>query len=194
MASVLLDHNVPRGVRRILAAHDVRTTREMGWDALTNGELLSAAEAAGFAVLVTADRNIRHQQNLAPRTLALVVLGTNVWPVLRGEGERIAEAVARAGPGRAPTPRWRSARLHARGAVRRGARPRDAGEAAHPKCGRSAGAPRQGRSWSASKGWAAAPFTGRRQNMRDRPPRARAIRRWSGGPKRTRVQAKPSRA
>lgn len=99
MASVLLDHNVPRGVRRILAAHDVRTTREMGWDALTNGELLSAAEAAGFAVLVTADRNIRHQQNLAPRTLALVVLGTNVWPVLRGEGERIAEAVARAGPG-----------------------------------------------------------------------------------------------
>ena len=98
MASVLLDHNVPRGVRRILAAHDVRTTREMGWDALTNGELLSAAEAAGFAVLVTADRNIRHQQNLAPRTLALVVLGTNVWPVLRG-GERIAEAVARAGPG-----------------------------------------------------------------------------------------------
>jgi len=66
---------------------------------LTNGELLTAAEEAGFAALVTADRNIRHQQNLSRRHVALVVLSTNAWQVLRNNGGLIADAVNRVQPG-----------------------------------------------------------------------------------------------
>jgi hypothetical protein len=90
---VLLDHNVPEGVRGLLPGHDVALTREKGWSRLTNGALLTAAERDGFGVFVTGDRNIRFQQTLAGRQLALVVLGANIWPVVRNHGERIAEAV-----------------------------------------------------------------------------------------------------
>ncbi len=99
MASVLLDHNVPHPVRRVLSGHEVRTAAEMGWAAVGNGELLARAEAGGFEVLVTADRNIRHQQNLAGRTIALVVLPTNRWRIVREHGTRIAQAVDQATPG-----------------------------------------------------------------------------------------------
>ena len=53
---VLLDQNVPIGVRRILAGHDVRTAYGMGWANLSNGELINAAESGGVQVLVTATR------------------------------------------------------------------------------------------------------------------------------------------
>jgi hypothetical protein len=86
-------------VRRVLAWHEVRTTGEMGWERLTNGELLDAAERAGFAVFVTGDKNIRHQQNLAGRRIALVVLSTTYWPVVRQGIGRIAPAVDQAMPG-----------------------------------------------------------------------------------------------
>lgn len=50
---------------------------------LENGDLLKMAEEEGFNLLVTSDQNIRHQQNLTGRKLALVVLGSNIWPVVR---------------------------------------------------------------------------------------------------------------
>jgi hypothetical protein len=96
---VLLDHNMPRPLRRALAGHEVRTTAEMGWESLTNGELLDAAEAAGFGVFVTGDKNIRHQQDLSRRRIALVVLSTTYWPTTRARLERIAPVVAAAAPG-----------------------------------------------------------------------------------------------
>jgi hypothetical protein len=96
---VLLDHNVPEGVRHLLRGHDVTTTREKGWSQLANGALLTAAERAGFEVFVTGDRNIRFQQTLLGRQLALVVLGANIWPVVRNHGDRIAEAIAQVRPG-----------------------------------------------------------------------------------------------
>lgn len=65
----------------------------MGWDRLSNGELLTAAEQAGFEVLLTTDKNIRYQQNLAGRKIAIVVLGTSQWPVLRLHVQRVAAAV-----------------------------------------------------------------------------------------------------
>jgi hypothetical protein len=99
VASVLFDHNVPEPLRRVLAGHEVRTAAEMGWAAISNGDLLTQAEAGGFAVLVTADRNMRHQQNLAGRKIALVVLPTNRWKTVREHAERIAQAVDRAKPG-----------------------------------------------------------------------------------------------
>ena len=97
---ILLDKNVPVGVRRFLPKHQVQTLVEMQWpDQLENGELLKMAEQAGFDVLVTSDQNIRYQQNLAGRKLALVVLGSNVWPVVQQHSAAIAVRVAQATPG-----------------------------------------------------------------------------------------------
>ena len=96
---VLFDQGTPVPIRPFLKEHTVQTTAERGWDTLENGELLTAAEAAGFDVLVTPDKNIRHQQNLTVRTIALVVLGNPRWPVLRLHVKRVVAAVNGATPG-----------------------------------------------------------------------------------------------
>jgi hypothetical protein len=85
MAQVLLDQNVPIGVRKILRAHDVRTVYQMGWAGLLNGDLLDQAEKAGIEVFVTSDQNIPFQQNLAARPIAVVALATNRWSVIQAE-------------------------------------------------------------------------------------------------------------
>ena len=71
---ILFDHGTPKGLARALSAHTVHTAQAKGWDTLSNGELLNAAEEAGFELLLTTDRRIRHQQNLRVRRIALVVL------------------------------------------------------------------------------------------------------------------------
>ena len=97
---ILFDKNVPVGVKRFLARHEVRTILEMNWPPqLQNGELLKVTESAAFDVLVTADQNIRYQQNPAGRKLALVTLGSNIWPVVRNYSAAIAAAVDRSTPG-----------------------------------------------------------------------------------------------
>ncbi len=70
---VLFDHGTPRGLTRLLVGHTIRVARAQGWDTLSNGDLLAQAEAAGFDVLVTTDKNIRYQQNLEGRKIAIVV-------------------------------------------------------------------------------------------------------------------------
>jgi tartrate dehydratase beta subunit/fumarate hydratase class I family protein len=56
---VLLDNGTPRTLARFLIArHMVTEARARGWQELGNGELLSQAEAAGFEVFVTTDRNL----------------------------------------------------------------------------------------------------------------------------------------
>ena len=97
---LLFDHGTPHGLARALIGHNVTRTQDMGWDRLSNGELLSAAEQAGFELLLTTDNNIRYQQNLTGRTLALVVLtGTSRWTRVRLHFDRIAAAVDAATPG-----------------------------------------------------------------------------------------------
>lgn len=97
---ILFDKNVPAGVRRFLVQYEVHTFVEMQWpDQLENGELLKSAEESGFDVLVTSDQNIRYQQNLTGRKLALVVLGSKIWPIVREHGAPIAAAVDGAAPG-----------------------------------------------------------------------------------------------
>ena len=97
---VLFDKNVPIGVRQFLVNHEVRTFVEMKWHPqLGNGELLQMAETSGFEVLVTADQNIQYQQNLSGRKLALVVLGSNIWPIVRKYGATITANVNEAKPG-----------------------------------------------------------------------------------------------
>jgi hypothetical protein len=90
---VLLDQNVPAPLARLLLGHDVVHTSNVGWEALTNGDLLAAAETDCFELLITADKNIRYQQNLAKRTISLVVLSTNDWPTIRGRPHPVVAAV-----------------------------------------------------------------------------------------------------
>ena len=96
---VLFDHVTPSGVARFLAGHAVVKAKDRGWDTLNNGDLLAEAERAGFDVLLTADKNMRYQQNLTGRRIALVVLSTPQWPVVRLHKDRIAAAVNAATPG-----------------------------------------------------------------------------------------------
>lgn len=86
-------------LRELLVGHEVSTAFERGWSTLKNGDLLAAAEKNGFAVLVTTDKNLRYQQNLAARSIAIVVLGTTSWPRIRTAADRVVAAVADAAPG-----------------------------------------------------------------------------------------------
>jgi hypothetical protein len=96
---ILFDHVTPGGIARFLTGHTVIKAKDRGWDTLTNGDLLAEAERAGFNVLLTADKNMRYQQNLTGRRIALVVLSTPQWPLVRLHTERSAEAVNSAAPG-----------------------------------------------------------------------------------------------
>jgi len=96
---ILFDHVTPSGIGRFLPGHTVTKAKERGWDTLTNGDLLAEAERAGFDVVLTADKNMRYQQNLRGRKIALVVLSTPQWPVVRLHIERITAAVNAATPG-----------------------------------------------------------------------------------------------
>lgn len=97
---VLFDNGTPRTLARFLIdQHTVTEARSRGWDRLENGDLLREAEAAGFEVLVTTDKNLAYQQNLVGRKIAIVVLGQARWSLIREHIGSIVEAVnaARAG-------------------------------------------------------------------------------------------------
>ena len=96
---VLFDNGTPRGVASALLGHVVEEARLHGWDTLRNGELLDAAEAAGFELFLTTDRNIRYQQNLTSRRIAIVALGKGRWRLIRARLPEIAAAVNAATPG-----------------------------------------------------------------------------------------------
>ena len=97
--SILFDHGTPFPLREALTGHRISRTQDMGWDRLSNGALLTAAEQAGFELLLTTDKDICYQQNLAGRKIAIVVLGMSQWPVLRLHVQRVAAAVNTVTPG-----------------------------------------------------------------------------------------------
>jgi hypothetical protein len=96
---ILFDNGTPRGLARHLGGHTVEESRSRGWEELKNGELIDAAEQAGFDLIVTTDKNIRYQQNLKARKVALVVLGNSQWPMVKLVVGTIAAAVNAAEPG-----------------------------------------------------------------------------------------------
>jgi hypothetical protein len=96
---VLFDHGTPRGIARALQGHTVKEAKTQGWDTLSNGELLKAAEGAGFDVLLTTDTNLPYQQNLEGRRLAILILSKNRWSLVRPMVQEIAAAVNAARPG-----------------------------------------------------------------------------------------------
>ncbi len=87
---ILFDQGTPAPLRNYLPKHTVETAYEKGWGELTNGELLTRAEAEGFDALITTDQNLRHQQNLTGRKISVVVLPTTSWPRIK---EHVALAV-----------------------------------------------------------------------------------------------------
>jgi hypothetical protein len=84
---------MPIGLRAVLPDHEVISAPKMGWGALENGELLAVAEANGFDVLITGDKNISYQQRLTGRRIAIIVLSTNHWPTVRAQQELVVDAV-----------------------------------------------------------------------------------------------------
>jgi predicted nuclease of predicted toxin-antitoxin system len=95
---ILFDECVPQPLRRLLADFEVRTAREMGWGRVKNGELLKLAEGT-FDVFLTADQQLKYQQNLAGRRLAVLVLSTNRWPKVKAKTSEIASAIQALRPG-----------------------------------------------------------------------------------------------
>ena len=96
--NILFDNNVPAPLRRHLGGHTIKTAWEMGWHELSNGTLLSAAENAGFPLMITGDKNLAYQQNLRNRTISVIVLGTTRWDSLKENLQPVLSAILRAKP------------------------------------------------------------------------------------------------
>jgi len=96
---ILFDHGTPRSIARWLHGHTVVEANARGWDRLANGALLKAAEEAGFDLLLSTDKNIRYQQDLAGRRIAIVILGNSTRPMVHRYIDRVITAVNAATPG-----------------------------------------------------------------------------------------------
>jgi predicted nuclease of predicted toxin-antitoxin system len=96
---ILLDQDLAEYLRDLLAEHAVTHAFELGWHRLGNGELLNAAEQAGFEAMLTADQNMPHQNRPQGRRIAVVILSTNRWPTIRQAADRILEALEGLTPG-----------------------------------------------------------------------------------------------
>jgi len=90
---ILFDQGAPVPLRQHLPSHAVDTAFERGWSTLSNGELLDMAEQEGYALLITTDQNLRYQQHLANRQLAIIVLLSTSWPRIQLRIETIQAAV-----------------------------------------------------------------------------------------------------
>ena len=73
---VVLDNNLDPRFRLLLVGHEVLRCRYLGWADLRNGDLVSAAEQAGYDALITGDKNMRYQQNLGGRKTSILTLGS----------------------------------------------------------------------------------------------------------------------
>ena len=93
------DQGVPSGLAELLRNHDVTEARKLKWERISNGALLKLAEGAGFNLLLTTDKNVRYQQNLADRKISIVVLGQSPWWLVRQHLDAIVAAVNAATPG-----------------------------------------------------------------------------------------------
>ena len=96
---ILFDQGTPVPLRRYLRPHEVMTAYELGWSTLQNGALISRAEAAGFDLLITTDKNWKYQQNLNERSLAVVVLLSTSWPKIQAKVSEVVAAVHGASKG-----------------------------------------------------------------------------------------------
>ena len=99
MLRILFDKNVPYPLKQYLSEFQVRTADEEGWAQISNGDLITYAETAGYQVLITCDQNIHYQQNLTKREISMVVLGSNIWPAVLPRVNDIVRAIERSSRG-----------------------------------------------------------------------------------------------
>ena len=100
---ILLDHNIPGSLRRLITDHEVHTARYLVWDTLRNGELLRRTAMSGYDIFVTADQSIQYQHNLPAIGLGVIVLTTNHRPSIEREIAAVKAAIANCRPGEALT-------------------------------------------------------------------------------------------
>jgi predicted nuclease of predicted toxin-antitoxin system len=96
---ILFDNCTPNPIARSLSGHEVTFARHIGWHELKNGELIQRAEDAGFELILSTDRNIKYQQNIAGGKIAILVLGQQNWNLLRPHIQFVVDAVNAAIPG-----------------------------------------------------------------------------------------------
>jgi hypothetical protein len=96
--NILFDNGTPKPIARVLTDHQVTHARQIGWHELANGELIQKAEEAGYDLLLSTDKNIRYQQNLSARKIAIVILGNSQWPQVKLRLDAIVAAVNAAMP------------------------------------------------------------------------------------------------
>jgi len=96
---ILLDENIPHNLRWALSGFDAVTVQYRGWSGLKNGELLDAAEFAGFTVFITGDKTLEYEQNLSEHKIAIISLSAPHWPLVKNHVVEITEAVSKARPG-----------------------------------------------------------------------------------------------
>jgi hypothetical protein len=89
---IFFDQGTPAPLRNFLPTHEVKTAAEQGWSDLDNGDLLNAVEPL-FDLFVTTSKNLRYQQNLKDRRIAILVLPATSWPKLQGHAVAIAAKV-----------------------------------------------------------------------------------------------------
>lgn len=89
---ILLDESVPAPMQSLLGNHSCITVKVRGWSGIKNGDLLQRAEAA-FDLFITSDQNIRYQQNLAERRIAILELSTNDIDRIRASASLIQSAL-----------------------------------------------------------------------------------------------------
>jgi hypothetical protein len=90
---IIFDENVPWPLRQFLPDHDITSVQREGFGGMENGELLNLLDG-NFDVFVLCDKNLRYQQNLSERAIAIVELPTNRWPFLMNLQAEIVRAVA----------------------------------------------------------------------------------------------------
>lgn len=96
---ILFDHGVPAKLRRRLPEHDIDTAAERGWDELDNGALMDRAEANGYDLFLTNDKVIPKKDDLRQRSIKVVSLERNNWPLVRENVPEIRRAIMKARSG-----------------------------------------------------------------------------------------------
>ncbi len=95
---IILDENLPKALKRYFSANEVTTVQEQGWAGLKNGELIARIDRV-YDAFLTADKNLKYQQNLAERQIAIVELPTNRLKLLEPMIEQILTEVEKIAPG-----------------------------------------------------------------------------------------------
>ncbi len=95
---ILIDESLPRYLKQMLAEHQPLTVQEMGWAGIKNGDLLAKAESR-FDVFLTADKNLRYQQNIQGHDLAVIVFPSNRLSVVQSLADRLSGALGMIEPG-----------------------------------------------------------------------------------------------